>query len=254
MLGWAIITVGVILEALILWRGCRRGLFAKFVLFYCYVATALIGTIWLAPFFRSPEYAHRYWIINFVTLFLGCGILWLMFSQIWLPLLNLRRAARIGQVALGLFVAAFIARFAAVERQTPVSNLAFRHLEQDCRAIQAVFFAAIVLLAFYYGVPVGKDLRAICLGYGLYVCVSLISLTVWLYAGHSVAVVCDDVEAATFDAATAIWLAGLWNPQQPLTALASNAEQTSKSGGGSLGSGVRSDAMMAPSGPKAARV
>ena len=210
-LGW----VAATLLTLILWRACLARLVTKFKIFYAYIAADLAGTIIvsLTPY-RQPGYARWYWIIQFVTLFLGCTILWEMFERFWLPALKLRRSARIGQCLLLSLMALAAVRFAALEAKSPNDSNAFRGLEGDCHAAQAVFFIVIIFAVIRYGIPIGKNLKAIALGYGFYVLVSLVALTVLLYwrAGSGVAAACRYSQAVSFDAAAAIWLIGLWTP------------------------------------------
>ncbi|MGH9560240.1 MAG: hypothetical protein ACRD3S_02200, partial [Terracidiphilus sp.] len=144
--------------------------------------------------------------------------------------------------------------FALIILRTPLNNPAFRDLERDCRACQAVFFVAIVAAVFYYGIPVGRTLKAICLGYGLYVGVSLIALTVSLYGGDPVSTICAYLQAASFDVATIIWLVGLWTPGEPETlAAAWRTGQGSESGERPRYSGVRSGTAFRNSTLRAAR-
>ncbi|MGH9737421.1 MAG: hypothetical protein ACRD4X_02400 [Candidatus Acidiferrales bacterium] len=231
-----IIWTGIALLALILWRGFGQVIFKKYLPFYSYVAAGLGGSIAVLCTYRQPGYAHWYWPIKFATLFLGSAVIWEMFARIWLPAQGLRRAARIGQSALLALLAAAVSVFVFIEAKTPVNNMAFRHLERDCRAGQAIFFVAIVSGIFYYAIPVGRNLEAICVGYGFYVFGSLVALAVWLYAGAKVAVLCDDLQPACFDIAAAIWLAGMWNPGRNLAML---SEQEADSEERRSGSGIR---------------
>lgn len=255
VLGLSLIWFGIACLALVLWRGYRLALLNQFTAFYSYIVGDLVGSFLVSlAFGRKTEYARWYWIINFVTLFLGCTILWEMLSRIWLPLHTLRCAARTGQAALAALLAVSVAQFALIEDKTPLNNFAFRRLERDSRAIQTLFFVTIVWAMIYYAIPVGKNLKAICFGYGLYVCASLTTLAAWLYAGSRVALVCDYLQAASFDAAAAIRLVGLWGPIEPLAAFASSAEQLSESEGGSLDPRVRLASIARRSGPKAAGI
>lgn len=211
MLGWT----GSALLSLIVWRAYRGRLLRKFKLFYAYIVADLAGTIIvsLTPY-RQPGYARWYWIIQFVTLFLGCTILWEMFARFWFPVLKLRRSARIGQhLLLSLAVVAAV-RFVLLEAKSPVGNNLLRCLERNCHAAQAVFFTAIIFVVLRDGITIERNLKAICLGYGFYVLVSLVALTVLLYlrAGSGVAAACRYSQAASFDVAAAIWLIGLWTP------------------------------------------
>jgi hypothetical protein len=254
VLALGLIWFGIASLALVLWRGYQLAIFKQFATFYFYVFGDLVGSLLvLLSYGKNAEYVRWYWIMNFVTLFLGCTILGEMLARMWLPVEALRRAARISQIALGALIAGSLGRFVAIELRTPLNSSAFRQLERDCRAGQAIFFIAILLVVFYYGIPVGKNLKTICLGYGLYIWVSLLSLAVWLYAGHHVAVACAYLQPASFDAATAIWLVGLWNPAEPAAVFAMHTEQTSESDGGSSDLRVRLRSVTGRLGPKAAR-
>lgn len=225
------------LLALILWRGFRSAILTKFFTFYSYIAAGLVGTaVAFCTYGRPQTYAHWYWIVEFVTLFLGCAILWEMFGRIWVPSKELSRIGRAGQRLLLVLIAGAAALFVLIEVRTPLNSAAFRLLERDCRGAQAIFFIVLVSGIFYHAIPVGKNLKAICLGYGFYVLGSLVALAIWLYVGDRVAVLCDNSQPVCFDIAAAIWLVGMWTPDRSIAMLsereANSEERCSGSGVG----------------------
>jgi hypothetical protein len=124
--------------------------------------------------------------------------------------------------------------FVILEFQKPLNSVAFRHLETDCRAAQAVIFVAVVSGICYYDLPIGRDFKTICLGYSFYVLVSLLSLALLSYAHAGFSAAPLDLQAVSFDVATAIWLLGLWNGNAPLAMLAKQeaiSEQSSMHSG-----------------------
>jgi hypothetical protein len=160
---------------------------------------------------KQYEHVHRYWIVNFITLFLGCGILCEIFARIWLQPSKLRRAGQSGRWRALMQALALGILFLLIEVNSPFNRIACGRLERDCPAAQAVFFSAIAYAALYFRVPIERSLRSIYPGYGLYLGLSLLDVAARPCWSSEVSMVTADIRPASFDAAIAVWLGGLWN-------------------------------------------
>jgi hypothetical protein len=101
--------------------------------------------------------------------------------------------------------------FVVFEFRNPLNGVAFRLLETDCRAAQAISFAAVILAICCQDVQIRRNFMAICPSYGLHILVGLISLVLLSQARTSFSAVSVNLQAARLDTATAIWLVSLWN-------------------------------------------
>lgn len=84
-------------------------------------------------------------------------------------------------------------------------------LERDLRAAQAILLLVIVALVAYYRVPIGKNLRGIIVGYGVFICASVVSLTLRAYLGKSFQSWWQYLQPAAYDLTLLIWCASLWS-------------------------------------------
>ena len=56
-------------------------------------------------------------------------------------------------------------------------------IERDVRTVQAIFLFMILAVISYYRIPIGKNLKGMISGYGLYIVTSLFTLAIRAYAG-----------------------------------------------------------------------
>lgn len=204
--------VAVTLEIAILFRGLLGGMLRKYPYFFSY-----LGFVLVQDFLRMSIYAHYpelypqvYWSTQFLGLLFGWGLLWEIYRQALAPFPGAERVAR---YAFGLIALLLLLKTVLGVGHTRL-NWAIAttvDLERDLRFVQAVALSALLAVFVFYGLPLGRNLLCLVLGYGVFVATSVINLAVrarfgdgfqhwWLYLQPSLYVI-----------VLCIWCAGLWN-------------------------------------------
>ncbi len=210
---WLIVLCsGLLLQFGILLRGLREKLLARYSFFYTYVfstflAASIVLLLWRVAF---ASYQRSYWILQFATLLIGCGIILEIFRHVLSPY----RGAEKFAMATGLFIFVAVFCFAIVYRLiVPSPGRALFELERNVRTVQAILLFGILVVISYYRVPLGKNIRGMIAGYGLYIVTSLSTLAIRAYAGSGFNNIWNVIQPLSFDASLAIWLIALWSYQ-----------------------------------------
>jgi len=203
-------SVAAVLHLLILIRAIRASILTKYYSFYAYVFTALVGEILLYALWveRPASYEKTYWALQFITLLVGCGIILEIFRHALAPYPGAEKFGTI--VVLAIFGAVFC--FTVLYRLLgPPSGAALFELERNIRTFQAILLFCILAVTSYYGIPIGKNLKGMISGYGLYIATSLVTLAVRSYAGVRFAQAWAYIQPLSLDLSLAIWLIALWS-------------------------------------------
>jgi hypothetical protein len=208
---WLIVLcTSLLLQLGILLRGLTEKLLAGYSFFYAYVfstfvATSLLLVLWKVAY---ASYQRSYWIIQFVTLLIGCGIILEIFRHVLSPY----RGAEKFAMAVGLTTFGAVFCFAIVYRLVvPSPDRALFELERNVRTVQAILLFGILAVISYYRVPLGKSVKGMIGGYGLYIVTSLSTLAIRAYAGPQFNNTWSVIQPLSFDASLAIWLIALWS-------------------------------------------
>jgi len=208
---WLIMGFGLLLELLLLLRGLQARLVTRYYFFYIYAVSVIVVTVTMVvAIWKVPAVYHGwYWPLQFGTLVTGYGILLEILNHVLAPYPGAEKFARFS----GLMAFAAILCFALIAprifpQQSPGTVIEF---ERDLRSIQAIFVFVLLAVIFYYGIPIGRNMKGMIMGYGLYVLTSLMSLAVRAYAGASFDRVWDVVQPLSYDGSLAIWLVALWS-------------------------------------------
>jgi hypothetical protein len=211
---------GIVLELVLLVRSIQAKLFTKFPIFYLYILFVLLQS--LARFsvyqWHRAWYLEVYWYSEFVSVLVGCGIL---FEIYWKGLSPYPGTARLARNVLAL-VFVFAAAKAAVGAMRgrlwwPAQTTA--ELERNLRTVQAFAILALVILLLAYSIPLGRNLRGVVLGYGLFVASRLISLAALAYLGQAAERLWWNSQQVFYFLVLCIWTVSLWSPSpQPLGA------------------------------------
>jgi hypothetical protein len=199
------------LEAVLLLRAVRGRFFAKYSLFYAYLLCVLLRS--LAGFYimlwHAELYRSFYWETQFLDTLLGCGIIFELYRQ---GLVHYPGAARMARNVLAFVFAIVISKVLANALSGPVwsSVATTADLERDLRMVQSVFLIALFALFCYYAIPLGKNLRGMMLGYGLFLGTSVINLTFRTQLGSAFQVWWVYLQPLSYVLVLAIWCPALW--------------------------------------------
>lgn len=215
---WA---VGALLEAVILIRGLLGRNVLRYPLFYLYMLScfAVEFPIAIAYFWEPPAYPRWYWRANFLTMLTGCGI----FIEVLRYSLAHPRLKTIRRGAMAFLVASICAFGVAYIRTHAIVHMRIvnQRLERDFRLGQALLLVGILAVIVYWGFPVGRNLKGMLLGYGLFVGTSLVVLAIQLYEQPAYRLGWATVQPASYLVALTIWAITLWtyNPNIILESL-----------------------------------
>ena len=187
MLSLTIWLCGIVLEALILYRGFRANLLTKYSSFYTYLFVMLLSDVVAYPlyFINMKSYEKWSWYGGFIILFLGCGILLEIFRHVLSPYAGADKFARIGGfVILGAVLCFAIGYLVFAPNIAVVRALYFR-LQRDFLTVQAILLFGLLQVISYYGIAMGRNLKGMILGYGQCVGTTLITLALRSYFGLS---------------------------------------------------------------------
>lgn len=204
--------IGNAIEALILARSIKGKLYEKYPAFYFYLSTVLLIELLRFAAYTFQPSLHRllYWYTEYLVATVGYGVILEIYKH---ALKSSPGAARIARVFLLGVLAAVILKVVANALTNPVWSPAttLADLERDLRAVQALLLFVIVALLAYYRVPVGRNLKGIAFGYGLYVCVCVMSLAFDSLPAFELQPEWRYVQRIAYLAALSIWAYTLWS-------------------------------------------
>jgi hypothetical protein len=250
MLSQLILWSSVILESLLLYRGYRQKLYSRFPAFYCYIAFVLVQDPICFFVFKwsRPNYTFIYWVAEFLCVLLSCGIVFEFYQA---GLAAYPGTARMARGILGLLFVVALAKALANDPNW-WSAATSTNIESAIRTVQGVAVLALVALFLFYGVPLGRNLRGIVLGYGIFVCWSVICLTFAPLTVGRVHQLLGHLYPALYPISLLVWLKYLWHydeapaanprvpPDQNYRHLAGDTQRRLQNARGYLGKAVRS--------------
>jgi hypothetical protein len=87
----------------------------------------------------------------------------------------------------------------------------FAFFERDYRTVQALTIAGVLAVIYYYRIDVGKNLRGIIAGFGLYVGSTILSHALRAFAGSSFGQEWSIIQPYTYFVSLLIWAMTLWS-------------------------------------------
>lgn len=206
---------GILLEVLLLVRGVRAGWMARFPVFYSYHVFILAEAVVLfALYLRSFQlYSTVYWTCEWIGVILGSLILLEIYR---VALTQYPGTARMARNLLGFVLAMAVAKALVGHSYGAVwwPAKTYAELERNLRVVQVFAVLAIVVVMLTYAVPRGRHLKGILLGYGLYVGVVVVLLSLEAYFGDSFQPLSTYVQPVFYDVALCIWIVALWVPEE----------------------------------------
>ncbi|HXM93463.1 MAG TPA: hypothetical protein VOA64_04290 [Candidatus Dormibacteraeota bacterium] len=212
MLSQAVWYGGFALEVLLLVRAFRGKLASRYPIFYTYIFWVLIqSSARLLVHHRAPKlYPEFYWTTEILGVFVGCAI---VFEICRVILASYPGTARMARKLLGLVFALAVGKALLTAAINPewwdVSTR--MDLELSLRIVQAVAILALVALFLSYSIPMGRNLRGILLGYGVFVGLSVIQLTFASAGGTNFVRFWSYVHPISYDVVLCVWIMHLWS-------------------------------------------
>jgi len=230
LLWWA----GIFLEALILFRMFKNRVFYNHPFFSIYLACVFLSSASGYILYAVKPSAYRYWYWGWeaVCVLAGYGVAMEILEKALASYNSPRKLAR--DVALIVF--ACVVALTTLEWQLG-RNSAFVstsvELERNLRAAELVLLALIISVISYYGIPVGRNLKGILLGYGFVVAVVVMDNALRSYVGPGFQAVFSSIRSYSYMVVLLIWAVTLWSyspnpvPEQATTLTADYQALTS---------------------------
>jgi hypothetical protein len=212
MSAWVLPAACVLLEVLILSRGVFSRLFARYRLFYSYLFCILVVDICRDLLFviDLPAYKSFYWPTQFLSVLVGYGVILEVTRRAFESYPGAERFSRVLILGIFLVVFAYVGSDALTQSQWSLGNSVWE-LERDLRAVQALILIGALALIVCYRIQIGRNLRGIMVGYGLYTGSSIMSNALRSYAGHPFHPVWRAVQPYTYLVCLLVWVSALWS-------------------------------------------
>jgi hypothetical protein len=217
ILWWA----GLSLEPVILARSLRTRTFKNYPIFYLYIACVFVVSagLYMASLRNSAIYAQWYWPTQLVTLVIGYGVILDVLQKALSSFPGAERVAR--ALGFGIFFVIFfwLAAHFAWNPDWSIGQATSR-LERDLRLVEALFLATIIAAVRYYRIHLGRNLKGLTVGMGIYVAVSLVTLALFTFIGHRFDSAWKVLQSGSYLVALAVWTGALWSyaPNPAVTA------------------------------------
>jgi len=174
MFGWC--SQGLLV--LLLLSAFRARFLKTYPLLYLYVAGWFLAGILRFYFFisQSDEYSPFYWYTQFLLVAGGYAVVWQIYSHTLRGYPGTAKMARVlvsSVYAVVLIEVFFYILAGQAERLTG----SIIRLERNFQGVQAVLLILFATLVWYYGIPLGRNVQGLLLGYGLLVGARLVTLT-----------------------------------------------------------------------------
>jgi hypothetical protein len=207
---------GLALLAVILLRGFQEGILGKYWLFYTQIAFALVTfTLLYIRYEHPPGYAQAYWLTQFLTMLIASGVIVEILRHALVPLGRARRFAKVIGGVLFLAMIGFAVISAALDLRGSATENMLISLERGFRTFQALLLLGMGGVIAYLRIPLGRNVKAMFIGYSLYIGTSLIILALRLYVGPRIDNTWDIVQPLSYDLSLVVWVAGLWSYSPP---------------------------------------
>ena len=160
---------GPALEFLILLCGWRGRFIKKYPFFFSYIFCVLVIDCTLNPIYEinPTHYAIWYWSTQFLSLIVGYGIILEISNHALEAYPGAERCSRYLVVSLFAIIFGYVAFQGLLSAQwSPAATNA--ELERDLRLVQALLLVSILFVVSYFRIALGKNLKGIILGYGLF--------------------------------------------------------------------------------------
>ena len=211
MLSQAIWIAAVVLETFLLIRSFFQGLIRRYPYFYGYIAFVLVqDAVRMFAYVRYPGiYPHVYWSTQLLGLFFGCGVLWEIYRGALSPFPGARRFARnvLAILVTVLLLKATLSHGLWTQNQAILTAL---DTERDLRLVQAILLTAVVSVFAFYSLSLGRNLRSLVFGYGIFLATSVVNLAIRGQLGERFQPTWQFLQPSLYILVLCVWSAGMW--------------------------------------------
>jgi uncharacterized membrane protein YczE len=211
------------IQAVLLIRLWRNGLWKHLPVFYAYTA-AVVGAeilrIYCYSFYPSA-YAHVYWYSEIPLVVIGYALIIEIYDRCLEQYPSLVRFSQVFLVAIFVIIAGVV-----LAKGLGVSAWPVRHvpesMESELRVAQAALLLVLVGLLARYQIKVDRNVKGLVAGYGVFVAFRTIQVSIYAITGHK-SEIARELQPLVYLVSIAVWLVFLWSRD---TALVVKPEQT----------------------------
>ncbi len=211
MLLWGL---AIFLEGLLLARGLQKKLVRQFPVFYSYILFVFLEELLRFGFYRwgADHYSDVYWVTQFLSLVIGSAVIFEIYR------VGLCRFPGTARMTRFLLLLVFGAIFAKTLANSPLSLFQWLEqsslgLERDLRIVQAVALLTLVFTFLWYAIPFGRNLKGILSGYGLFIALSIVQLTLMSHGWSDARLYWSYVQSSSYLLVLGMWINALWSVQ-----------------------------------------
>jgi hypothetical protein len=206
---------GLVLELVILARMVHNRTFRKYPVFYSYIACVFLVSAGLYVLRvgwpqKTVMYGNWYWRTQLITMLIGYGVILDLSRRALAAYPGAERFVR--TIGLGVFVVVFAAvGLHRILDHSWALNLLTAEMERDLRVVEALFLAIILVALSYYRINLGRNLAGLALGMGVYVGVSLITLTLLQFVGTRFMYAWQVLQSGSYLFSLGVWTVAFWS-------------------------------------------
>ena len=203
--------LGIILECVVLLRMGVNHVYRVYPSFFVYLACVMVSSAsgYAVYRFRPTMYPAWYWTGDFVCVLAGYAVVLEILEKALAGYDGPRKLARRVGLLVFVSVVGFTTAQWVMHRGLPSIRSSIE-VERDLRLSELALLAFAIVVVSYYGIQIGRNLRGIVLGYGLYVGVVVMDYAARSYLGESFHKVFSVAGGYSYLAALFIWAAALW--------------------------------------------
>jgi len=196
----------------ILWRLSLMSIGSRYPFFGVYVVSVLCSDLvrmYLQPV-TSEAFRVGYWVSEFICALASFGVTWEIYSHVLAPYKGVRRMAR---TVLSVLLTVLIIRTLAEASANAVHALvpSTVELERNLRVVQSLLLLGLVGLVVHYAVPLGRNMRSMLVGYGLYLGSTVVALSLRSQWGATFEGAEGLILRLGWNVALVIWCVGMWS-------------------------------------------
>lgn len=203
----------LVLEAVVLLRAFGARIVGKYPFFYVYVASVFVTDVAKYVVYYHIDhsvYTYWYWATQFICLVTGYGIILDILERGLGPYEGAKRFGR----TLGLVLFGLVLLFAIIHRFTGslwsvIETTA--DLEKLLRMVQGMFILGLLGVIFYYGIALGRNVKGMLVGYGLFIATVVMGLEFQIYFGPSFLKAWEVILPFSYLASLIIWTYSMWS-------------------------------------------
>ena len=201
----------LVLESALLLRAFQGNFLKQYRFFYLYLGWVLVSevSLMLIYYLLPKMYGYAYWGSQYFSLIVGCGVIWQAYK---VALTRYPGAAHMARNMLLFMLIVTFTRIFVKAWNSPnwIPQKTTLETERDLRVVQVALLIGLLALFSYYAIPLGRNLKGMIYGYGLFISTSVVHLTLRDYLGESFQRYWLYIQPICYVSVLLVWCVTLW--------------------------------------------